>query len=242
MKKIINKLLGRADKFERNTLNEIVVLVHKDARHHTAHGFVSVTHHAQRIKNAPVAFVFPDLPEAPALSLRLMTDLWEALHAQGYIPHEIVSYGTMSPMMPEEHASDDAFALSTPGFDARAFAHAQTNADVTNDFLSRVAKPHPERHGMHVVTPSGDAKDPIVSSFIAAYKTRIAHLDEETREVAAIRFEQIVKNAKGRNESVEQIQKRLVEALQQMREDHDARQLRQQVAAARVAGAEGIRV
>lgn len=240
MKKIINKVLGRANKFERNTLNEIVVLVHKDARHHTAHGFVSVTHHAQRIKNAPVAFVFPDLPEAPALSLRLMTDLWEALHAQGYIPHEIVSYGTMTPMMPEEHSSDDAFALSAPGFTAHEFAHLQTNVSQTNDFLSRVAKPHPERHGMHVVPAAshGDVLDPIVAGFAS----RVSKFDEETRETAKIRFDQIVRNGVSRNESPEQIKDRLESALQQIREDHDARQQRQRAAAARVAGAEGIRV
>jgi hypothetical protein len=234
---IVNRLLGRAKKFERNSLNEIVVLVHKDVRHHAPHGFINVTHHAQRIKNAPVAFVFPDLPAAPALTLRLMTDLYEALHAQGYIPHELVSYGTMQPMFIAEHASDDAFVMATPGFDPVEFARAQTNADPAAIPRS-LLKQHPDRrHGMHVVQPGEASYGELLDAVLVSFKARCARFDEETREVAAIRFDQIISNGVNRNDSVDEIKDRLETALQQMHEDNAARRERQQLAAGRVAGA-----
>lgn len=227
---ILKKLFGIAEEFERNSLNEIVVLLHKEARHHTPHGFITVTNRGLGIKNAPVAFVFPDFPEAPPLTLRLVTDLWEALRAQGYIPHELASYGGLTAVPAEEHASEDAgFVMSS--YDILAARHGNT------DQMARVMKMNPARHGMHIVQPGVPAQGTLIDPTLKSFTDRVAHFDEDGREVASIRFDQIMRNGLARSESLEDIKLRLESALQQMLEDFEARTQRTSAMLGRWSGA-----
>jgi hypothetical protein len=120
MIKFLKKLFGIAEQFERNTLNEVEVMIHKQARHGMIHGYMVATNRVLGIKLAPVAFVFPDFVEPPLLTHRLVTDLWEAFHSQGWVPDHIASYGSLQNMQHgavEAEAGEAGYTHASAHFD-----------------------------------------------------------------------------------------------------------------------------
>lgn len=195
----INKLLGRATPFKRNRLGEIEVLIHKDARHHAAHGFVVASNKAQKIKKAPVAIVFPDLEDAPELTHTVMTDLWEAMISQGWVPHHIAAWGTVGAIVSEQASGADEHAeegFQTPGFSTTPPAPAEIPA-----YLRKQAA-DAQNVGQGVLTfgrsKKGDTPpvvfDEVVQYAITQAKQQVAHLDTMAREAALVRFEAIANN------------------------------------------------
>lgn len=193
----INKILGRATPFKRNRLDEIEVLIHKAARHHAAHAFVVASNKAQRIKKAPVAVVFPDLEDAPELNHTVMTDLWEAMISQGWVPHHIAAWGTVGMIASGQASGEDEHAeegFQTPGFSTVAPAAAEIPAylrkskQLNEQELTRGVLNFPRSKAVAPVF------DQVVQYAIDQAKQQVAHLDTMAREAALVRFESIANN------------------------------------------------
>ncbi|WP_144106588.1 hypothetical protein [Paraburkholderia sp. BCC1886] len=133
---IIERIFGQAEEVKRTSLNEIDVRFHKEAFLHTVHGYLVVTNRQLGIKEAPVAFAFPNYSKAPVLDQRLIVDLWEAAKAQGYIPHRLDSYGAIKPMASADVANASPARTS-------AFAAMQGQDRAIADLGM-----HPERHAV----------------------------------------------------------------------------------------------
>jgi hypothetical protein len=194
---IIDRFLNRAPQFERNALNEIDVRFHKEANHHVIHGYLVVTHKQMGIKEAPVAFSFPDFSDAPDLDLRLMIDLFEAAKAQGYIPLRLHSYGAVESMaQPKTDAEPETVGFTTPGFAGAA--------DV-----SRTVLPFRTTPGVTPVDPTGipavlrlrpqsttSQGFGAISRIHAEYADRVSQLPEEARELLEIQIDQVMTNGR----------------------------------------------
>jgi hypothetical protein len=216
---LIQKLLNRAAPFTRNTLNEIDVLIHKDARRNAAHGYVVASNRALNIKKAAVAVVFPDFEAAPELSHRLMTDLWEAMHAQGWVPSHIASWAGVRALQEDGTASGEdehTTSYQTTGFSSAAVAEARLTNDISAvpAFLRReptddsVLK-FPRRRIMN-----SPIYEPEVQMALDSVKRRVRHLEEIAREAALVRFVSIVENALATGKGVEFIRDKLNAAAQ----------------------------
>lgn len=82
--------------FGRKRVNPFAALevrFHKEANLFGEHGTMVVTHVKQNLIEKPVRFVFVGLSTPPKLTLDLHTYLWEEARAQGYVPHELQTYG-----------------------------------------------------------------------------------------------------------------------------------------------------
>ncbi len=222
----IRTLLGMAHPFKRNRLNEVEVLIHKDARRHAAHGFVVASNRALNIKRGEVAIVFPDLEDAPSLTHTLMTDLWEAMHAQGWLPHHISAWDNIRLIAPDGRpvsVDEHEHSFQTPGFSSAATAEARLASDVSQvpaflrnskgvnlpefgrpvDAIGQLNYPRRQRV---VLDPT---YTPEVKTALEAVKARVGHLDEVAREAAYVRFISIVDNAHATGKGLEFIRDKL---------------------------------
>jgi hypothetical protein len=200
----IKARLGMAVAFERNALNEVEVLIHKEARHHAPHGYMLASNRGLGIKNGQVPFVFPDHVEAPVLTQRTLTDLWEAFYSQGWVPHHLLAYGALLTMHEDEHASDDAGYL--PHRYEPAPEQALPGVMVDNALLGRLtgqAKP------AGLTTLVGSMADRRFDELLDSYKAKLEGLPEDLKETAAIRYDQIVSNGRSKGESFNEISEKL---------------------------------
>jgi hypothetical protein len=226
----IKARLGFAIEFKRNALDEVELLIHKEARHHAPHGIMVATNRARNIKLAAVPFVFPDLVEAPKLTQRVVTDIWEGFYSQGWVPDHIVAYGDLQPLVkPEEEQGTDASdAFASAGFPSGDTAAMRLTQDL--GIVPRSLRvPAVQRQGMHLVTPEepGQLKlrtrtmagsySPQVKSLLARYHARVAKLEpNDLREQAYVRFEGIVNTGTQMNHSLEQMTDKLELALREI--------------------------
>jgi len=238
LKNALLKKLGLAVPVERNELGEMEVLIHKDARHHAAHGFVVASCRALNIKSGVVAVVLPDFDEAPPVTVRLLIDLQEAFHAQGWTLSHIVAWDGVANVKNsnatiEHHVEPEGF--STPGWQQPQAAEAATDLDVPA-FLRRQAE-----GATNAATPSGvltfprrdplalkhgsavqeeGISDPTVIRLIATANKRVEHLDDMTRNASKIRFEQIGANGLTTGKSYEYISDKLSAAVDVILQAH----------------------
>ena len=75
-------------------LLDVDIKFHKDANEHGSHGKIVVTHRGKGLNKAPVSFVFLGLTTPPAINPMVLDYIWEKAYEQGFIPHEILHYGT----------------------------------------------------------------------------------------------------------------------------------------------------
>lgn len=75
------------------SFNQMEVKFHKAANFFGEHGTICVTHVKQNLREVPVRFVFVGITTPPPLTLALMAYVWEEAKAQGYIPHDLQTYG-----------------------------------------------------------------------------------------------------------------------------------------------------
>lgn len=219
----INKLLGRATPFKRNALGDIEVLIHKDARRYTPHGFVVASNKAQKIKRGEVAVVFPDLEDAaPELTYQVMTDLFEAMHAQGWVAHHIVAWGTVREIAaadkPPKNVAESDEGFTTPGF-------GQPSSIDLDDVPAYLRQPHSMGNALDAsLPPSGvlafarkaqgeltdtTISDPTVLRMVNDAMSHVEHLDPLTANAAKVRFEQIGVNGLATGKSYEYIADKL---------------------------------
>lgn len=81
--------------FKRNTIRsvDLEIKFHKQTNAYGEHGTMVVSHVKQGLREVAVRFVFVGLTTPPKLDHRMFTYLWEEARNQGYIPHEIKTYG-----------------------------------------------------------------------------------------------------------------------------------------------------
>ena len=90
--KLIAAMFGyNADRV--NPFDDMEVRFHKDANRFGEHGTLVASHVGQRIDNKPVRFVFVGMTTPPKLTLEIHHYIWEQAKAQGYIPHDLQTYG-----------------------------------------------------------------------------------------------------------------------------------------------------
>lgn len=214
---LYRKIFGIAAPFKRNRLGEIEVLIHKDARHHAAHGFIVASSKALKVKKAPVAVVFPDLEDAPELTHTVMTDLWEAMISQGWVPHHIAAWGTVGVIASNEPAGADEHmeeGFQTAGFATTPPAAAEIPAylrkasqQMNAESQSVLTFPRSER-----ATTSPVMFHPTVKKAIEEAKGSLVHLDTMAREAAAVRFESIANNGTVTGMSPDAIEEKILSA------------------------------
>jgi hypothetical protein len=230
----IKARLGYATPFKRNALDEVEVRIHKEARHHAPHGIMVATNRARNIRLAEVPFVFPDLVDAPALTQRVITDLWEAFHSQGWVPDHLVAYGDLQPLAKPE---EDEGTQASEGFATAGFPSGDTAAmRLTQDLgivprSLKVPAVHRQTTPMHLVGQEGSLHlkrpravelAPPVQQLLERYRNRVATLQpEDIREKALIRFESIVSNGVQCHHSLEYMTDKLELALREAGGDWD---------------------
>jgi hypothetical protein len=235
---LYKRIFGIAEKFERNALNEIEVLIHKDARHHSPHGFMVATNRALNIKLGTVAFVFSDLVEAPPLTQRVMSDLWAAFHSQGWVPDHLVAYSDLGQMNKEER-EELADTFSSAGFTSAAQAEMRISQELNpgrhldTDAVARamrspaVHRQDNRRVGAHETQGPGNLHltgratlqtySPQVAHLLSRYQSRISNVQpDERREFAHIKFEGIVANGVALNQTLELMTDKLELALREI--------------------------
>ena len=76
-------------------LKRLRVLFHREARGLRSHGAMAVSHADYGLDNEVIRFNFLGLSVPPALTIEVMRHLIEELETQGYVFHQLVSYGTV---------------------------------------------------------------------------------------------------------------------------------------------------
>jgi hypothetical protein len=184
---IIDRLMNRAPRLERNELNEIDVRFHKEANHHTIHGYLIVTHRQLGIREGAVAFSFPNFSDAPDLDLRLMVDLFEAARSQGFIPHRLAAYGALQPM-PEAQAP----APAAPKAAAPLWTRDNPNLYPVDRRLQSV--PAVVRKQTAPQTGNGALKE--LSDIHASWAAAVEDMEPADREALEILLDQIMSNGR----------------------------------------------
>lgn len=217
-------------KFKRNHLNEIEVLIHKDARRHAAHGFIVASNPALRIKRAPVAVVFPDHDEAPDLTQRVFNDLWEAMQAQGWTPHHVAAWASVGQVAEDTAAGEDehthgwntpAQTIAPEESDIPAFLRRSQNSAMNLQELGR-ASAAPARAVLNFPRDSKRSlvDDPNVRMLVNTACEHVKHLDDVAREGAKVRFEAIASNGLNQARSNEYIADKLTAAVNMILSTH----------------------
>jgi hypothetical protein len=221
LKNAMLKKLGLAVPVERNELGEMEVLIHKDARHHAAHGFVVASCKALNIKSGTVAVVLPDFDEAPSLTVRLLIDLQEAFHAQGWTLSHVVAWDGVanvknSNIELEHHVEPEGYGRPqhwhAHGYLPAAEAATDLNSDVPA-FLRKSQQQLGEAEGV-LKFARRDSKrslitDPNVAGLIAQETAKLSGLDDMAREAAKVRYESIAANGLSTSKSNEWIADKL---------------------------------
>lgn len=73
--------------------SSLEIAFHREAAHHGEHGQLEVSSRRERLSHNVIAFAFKSVSEVPALTPELLIYIWEEAKAQGYVPHEVISYG-----------------------------------------------------------------------------------------------------------------------------------------------------
>jgi hypothetical protein len=232
IKKAVLRKLGVAVSVDRNEVGEMDVLVHKEARHHAAHGYIVASNRALNIKGGTVAVVLPDFDEAPLLTPRFMLDLQEALHAKGWTLSHVAAwegvqhFTAQGPSGSDEHAtaynvtpSDRMESVSSRPHeimreDADVPAFLRKSPTVNLQELARAHRPTGE--GVLRFPRREDglnrplfSDNPNVARLVEAAQQRVADLDDMAREAAKVRFEAIASNALSTGQSHEYIRDKL---------------------------------
>ncbi|SAK83614.1 hypothetical protein AWB81_04224 [Caballeronia arationis] len=184
---IIDRLMNRAPRFERNELNEIDVRFHKEANHHTIHGYLIVTHRQLGVREGAVAFSFPNFSDAPDLDLRLMLDLFEAAKSQGFIPHRLAAYGALQPM-PEAQGASPAAPAAAP-----------TLWTPENSTFERRLQSVPAVVRKQAITKASERPQSslkFLTDLHAMWAPRVQELSEQDREALEIAIDQIMSNGR----------------------------------------------
>jgi hypothetical protein len=187
---IIDRLMNRAPRLERNELNEIDVRFHKEANHHKIHGYLVVTHRQLGIREGAVAFSFPNFSDAPDLDLRLMVDLFEAARSQGFIPHRLAAYGALQPM-PEAQAPTPA----TPAAAAPLWTRDNSNLYPADRRLQSV----PAVVRKQAIEKASERPQPtlkFLADIHAMWAPRVQELSAENREALEIAIDMIMSNGR----------------------------------------------
>lgn len=218
IKKAILRRLGVNVSVDRNELGEMDVLVHKEARHHAAHGYIVASNKALNIRGGVVAIVLPDFDDAPLLTPRFMLDLQEALAAKGWTFSHVVAwegvqqFTAQGPAGEDEHAS--AYNTLTPGIPSTPHEVMRDDVDVPA-FLRKTQGNLGAAEGVLKFQRMGRlqrplfADNPNVARLVEAAEGRVAHLDDQAREAAKVRFEAIAHNSIATNQSLEFIADKL---------------------------------
>ncbi len=220
IKTALLKKLGLAVPVERNELGEMEVLIHKDARHHAAHGFVVASCKALGIKSGVVAVVLPDFDEAPPVTVRLLIDLQEAFHAQGWTLSHIVAWDGVANVKNsnatlEHHVEPEGF--STPGWQHgyQPAAEAATDMDAPA-FLRKSQQQLGQAEGVLTFSRRDSKRplitDPSVANLVKQELEKLSGLDDMAREAAKVRFEAIAANGLSTAKSNEWIADKLAAA------------------------------
>jgi hypothetical protein len=230
IKKAVLRKLGVAVSVDRNEVGEMDVLVHKEARHHAAHGYIVASNRALNIKGGTVAVVLPDFDEAPLLTPRFMLDLQEALHAKGWTLSHVAAWEGVqhfsatgpSEATEDEHARGYDVTNSVPNRpheimrednpDVPAFLRKSPTVN-----LQELARAHrPTGEGVLRFPRREDglnrplfSDNPNVARLVEVAQQRVAGLDDMAREAAKVRFEAIASNALSTGQSHEYIRDKL---------------------------------
>lgn len=236
IKTAILRKIGLAVPVDRNELGEMEVLIHKDARHHAAHGFVVASCRALNIKSGVVAVVLPDFDDAPPVTVRLLIDLQEAFHAQGWTLSHIVAWDGVANVKNsnasiEHHIEPEGF--STPGWQQPQAAEVAPDATHIPAYLRKTqgnleqasgVLTFPRRDALAVKHGTGVQEDgivdPTVLRLITTANKRVEHLDDMTRNASKIRFEQIGANGLTTGKSYEFISDKLSAAVEVILQAH----------------------
>lgn len=112
---ILSRIFGRRKSF----IEGLTVMFYKDAIYHGEHGEIRVSHKKFNLDEEVVSFVFVGMSTPPHLDVALMSFIWEEAKAQGYIPHNLVSYGRDSDVVkyPERHVDRQVLQSNSPRAD-----------------------------------------------------------------------------------------------------------------------------
>lgn len=135
---------------------DLKVAFHKEANLYGTHGHLIATHLEQRLKNAPVRFVFIGMSEPPAMTPRILEYIWEEARAQGYIPHTLASYGEV----------------------------LATHAEATSDDI--VSAERRQEEGVHYALPRGERELHVVGAPGAQYGLKEARESRAIGSAVAI--------------------------------------------------------
>jgi hypothetical protein len=90
---MLSSLFGMKRKGRVNPFDKLEVRFHKDANRFGEHGTLIGSHVRQGLDMEPIRFVFVGMATPPKLTLELHIYIWEEAIAQGYIPHDLQTYG-----------------------------------------------------------------------------------------------------------------------------------------------------
>jgi hypothetical protein len=93
MLNLLCTLLGIERPGRINPYDQLEIRFHKEANRFGEHGTLVASHIRQGIDTKPVRFVFVGMATPPKLTLELHTYIWEQAKAQGYLPHDLQTYG-----------------------------------------------------------------------------------------------------------------------------------------------------
>lgn len=75
--------------------DSLEILFHTAAAYFGEHGRILATNRSQGIIEKPVIFSIKGVTTPLPMNLRLFFHIWDSAKAEGFIPHELLSYGTI---------------------------------------------------------------------------------------------------------------------------------------------------
>lgn len=79
----------------KDNTHEIEIRFYKEAAPFPEVGLIEVSHRKHKLDHKVVRMAFVGLSKPPAVTPALMARIWNAALEQGYVPHQLVSYGAM---------------------------------------------------------------------------------------------------------------------------------------------------
>lgn len=77
----------------KNTADDVEIKFHIAANLFADHGSINVTNHRFNLDRQDVRFSFAGLTSPPAMTPKLLQDIWDAALLQGYVPHYLSGFG-----------------------------------------------------------------------------------------------------------------------------------------------------
>lgn len=87
-------------------LKRLRVLFHREARGLPSHGAIAVSHADYGLDNEVIRFNFLGLSKPPALTIEVMRHLIEEAETQGYVFHQLISFGMVIDPNPAKYITD----------------------------------------------------------------------------------------------------------------------------------------